>query len=379
MPTQIKLGLLGGGARGRSHLRSAYRVNDQDFLLCENESNYPHHTYHDYAPTAPEWAEEISDLEVEVRAVMDPSEATREKAMELCGDHGDVPDQYESLEEFRADNDCDAVVVASPNDYHAQQSLALLEDDLNVLAEKPIATTLPDHDRLIDAADSSSGVYFVGFNLRSSPFYTRLKELLGSGTIGELGMISCRECRGHFTADYSFDAERSGGALLDKNCHDFDLYNWYAQSDPVRVSALGGQHVHTDNTDINDYSTLIVEYSNGVAGTLELCMYAPFGERTRMYELRGSEGILRAPNERATVDLFTRERKDRLSVSTAGGGHGGADVRQMKRFLRSIQGEAEPPATPTDAKRADAVALAGERAIEEEAIVELDSNYNLKD
>jgi len=253
-----RLAGVGAGSRGRSHLAAADAIDGQECLLCENDANYPHSTYHEFTPGAeiPEWAENVSDRSAAVTA-----------------------------------------------------------------------TTLPDHDRLADAASAASSTYFVGFTLRSAPFYTRLKSLLEEGRIGDLGMVGCRECRGYFTATYCFSQERSGGVLLNKNCHDFDLYNWYVDADPVAVTAYGGQHVHTENTDINDHSTVIVRYDDGTVGTLELRLCAPFGERTRMYELRGSAGILRAPEESGAVDLYTRETQDRLTVSQRGGGHAGADTR----------------------------------------------------
>ncbi len=376
-----KIGLVGAGARGTSHLRSVYTLREQEYFLNERGGGYPQWTYEEFVDPAdhPEWVEHVGDMMPEVTAIFDPSEESRENAVAICGEHGHTPATYSDFEAFIDDGSFEAAVVASPNHAHAEQAIALLTHDIPVLSEKPIATTLRDHDRIADAVDSSSATYFVGFNLRSAPFYTRLQSMLAAGKIGELGMISCRECRGHFAGRYSFARERSGGAILNKNCHDFDLYNWYAESDPVSVVAYGGQHVHDRNTDVMDHATVSVRYANDVVGTLELCLYAPFGERTRMYELRGSTGILRAPDEQHTVDLYRRGSTDRFTVSARGGGHGGADVRQMKRFLQCLEGQTDPPASVEDAKKADVIALAAQQAVREDRQVHIDGDYDIVD
>lgn len=376
MSTQ-RIGLVGAGHRNRQHVRVLYELRDQSYYRCESAIDYPHRIDHDFKDQPRSWAEDITDLQPAVTAIFDPSRQARESVAEYCASHGDTPTLYDEFTAFLASDEIDAVLVASPNQYHACQSVTLLEHGINTLCEKPIATTLEDHDEIIDGANTSNAFYFVGFNLRASPFYTRLYELISHGTVGDVGMISCRESRGHFHADYSFTQAKSGGTLLDKNSHDFDLYNWYADADPVVVLARGNQHVHTKNTDVTDQASIIVEYDNGVIGTLEVCMFAPFGQRVRMYEVRGSEGLLRAPNEADTVTLFKRNSRDTFRVTDTAGSHSGADISQMKRFLRCIQGRATPPASPLDAKKADAVALAGELAIETGEVVEIGDDFSI--
>jgi hypothetical protein len=77
--------------------------------------------------------------------------------------------------------------------------------------------------------------------------------------------------------------------------------------------------------------------------------------------------------------VFTRHSNNTYDVSTGGGseGHGGTDLLMWRNFFRCLDGEEEPPATPTDAKKASAIALAAERAIVEDEIVHIDSNFDL--
>ena len=214
--------------------------------------------------------------------------------------------------------------------------------------------------------------------MRHSPSFVRLKEIIDDGVIGELGMISAHEVRTPFPPGHYYSQEASGGALLEKDCHDFDWFNWVVGVDPVKVAAVGGQHVLSEDTDVNDHATVIVEYENGVKASLELCLYAPFTQvRGRVYHVRGSEGIIRTPEEASTWDVYTRDTRDRFTATSTDSEHGGADLRQMKHFLRVLQGREEPLATPVDAKKAAAIAIAGERSIEEGEFVTIDENYDV--
>lgn len=382
----FEIGLVGTGFRVQSHLSSLYTVSEWEYFDCENDIDYPQWTYDDHTDRSPDWVEDVSDLTVSITGLFDPDPEARSDTLEYCRNHGDDPATHEAFETFLEES-YDGVIVSSPNSVHADQSVRLLEADINVLCEKPIAITLESHDEIIDAADTTDALYYVAFNLRSAPFYRRLKQLIDEGAIGDLGSITCLESRGHFHAEYSFSKDKSGGTLLDKSCHDFDLCNWFAESEPKRVTALGGQHVFETDTDVLDHGEVLIEYADGTKATLDLCMYAPFGQRTRLYELRGSDGILRSPDGGAevdgvtsqgtTIDLHRRDGTSRFAVDSPGGGHGGADLVQAKRFLRCLQDEAEPPATVEDAKSADAIALAAEAAVESGQIVTLDENYDL--
>jgi predicted dehydrogenase len=324
----------------------------------------------------PDWVESVADLEPRVTALCDPDPGERGLTADLCAEHDEAPAEFDSLEAMRREGTYDAVVVTSPNDTHVEVVLPLLEEDVDLLCEKPIATTVEDHERIIDAVGGSSGAFYPAYNLRSSPYFRGIKELLGDGAVGELGMITCHEVRAPLVNGYRYSQERSGGALLEKNCHDFDLFNWYADADPVRVSAAGGQHVLDADTDILDQASVVVEYENGVVATLELCLYAPYDQRGRSYELRGSDGLLRSPEDETAIDHYSRDGRERIEVQ-ASGGHAGADDVQFHRFLRTLAGEAEPPGDLEDAKKAAAVALAGERAVETGESVAIDDDYRL--
>lgn len=359
-------------------LKALYQLRDQNSLISAPSQAHPGDVYQHYAAHPPQWAEDISNYAPSISAILDRNKLNLKKATELCQEHDDEPESFYDFEKFLHSGRYDAVIIATPNDAHTQILLPLLERNIPVLCEKPIATTLGEHDQIIRAAEKSTALFYVGFNLRSAPLYRRIYETIESGKIGSPMAVSCREVRGPFREGYRYQDGRSGGALLEKNCHDFDLFNWYLNANPVRVSAFGGQHVLNKNTSLIDSASVIVEYDGGQIGTLELCMYAPFAQEGRTYELRGPQGVMRSPEKPDAIDCFTFGSRERIEVESAQfGTHAGGDMLQMLNFVKCLRGEQKPPATLRDAKKSAAIAIAAERAIAEKRVVEIDGNYDL--
>lgn len=387
----VRLGFVAAGKRARSLMEHAYTITDQEYLGCDPEDgySYPHDLYEMFGTETPEWMVDVSDLEAAVSAVFSPSEGSRQKAAAIAADNGDEPRLYESFEAFRAEAAFDVALVCSPNDLHADAVVPLLGDGHDVFCEKPLAADLADHDRIIEAADDAPGFLYVGFQRRVSPYFRRVKELIDGGVVGRLGMLNHTEVRDPFhiaspgEKGYRYSQERSGGAILEKNSHEFDAFNWYTGADPVSVTAFGGQHVLSENTDILDQATINVQYDNGAVANVELCLYNGAGlqdiydvrvRKTEAY--RGSEGIIRVPDEEGVVEIDRRNEQNRVRIS--GETTHGGDVFEVHRLLECARGDADPPAGPRDAKKAAAVAIGAERSVRENgAVVSIDDDYDI--
>jgi len=158
-----RIALVGCGNRGRSHLRNLYELRDQEYLNEDpGRSLEPHRKYHEFAGTVPDWAEDVRDLTPAVTALYDPDEEALAETTAYCLDRGDDPAIFEDYDAFLDADVYDAVVVASPNYTHVDVVVPLAERDVPVLSEKPLASTLADHDRLIEAADTSDAVFLTG-------------------------------------------------------------------------------------------------------------------------------------------------------------------------------------------------------------------------
>jgi predicted dehydrogenase len=144
-----------------------------------------------------------------------------------------------------AEVDPDCVIVCTKDNTHAQYINAALEAGKRVYSEKPLCTTAEQCKEISAVAAASSGECFVTHNLRYAPSTNLVKDMLVEGRIGKLLSIEFRETldRNH-GADYfrrwHGKKVNSGGLLIHKASHHFDLLNWWADSKPNVVSARGG-------------------------------------------------------------------------------------------------------------------------------------------
>ena len=137
------------------------------------------------------------------------------------------------------------VIVTSPDSTHAGHIVAALDAGADVIVEKPLTTTAAGVREIAAAVDRSGRSVTTTFNYRYSPRNSELKRVIADGEIGEVTSV-------HFEwlldtahgADYfrrwHRDKASSGGLLVHKSSHHFDLVNWWLADEPVRVFASGG-------------------------------------------------------------------------------------------------------------------------------------------
>ncbi|MBD3940627.1 Gfo/Idh/MocA family oxidoreductase [Microbacterium sp. NEAU-LLC] len=158
-----------------------------------------------------------------------------------------VPARFspDRLAETVARRDIDRVIVTSPDFTHAAHVVTALEAGADAVVEKPLTTSEEGVRLIADAAARTGRSVTVAFNYRYSPRNSALKEVVQSGRIGEVTSV-------HFEwlldtshgADYfrrwHREKDKSGGLLIHKASHHFDLVNWWLDDAPARVFASGG-------------------------------------------------------------------------------------------------------------------------------------------
>lgn len=175
----------------------------------------------------------------EIAALCDPNRTRLRYHLDRIG--RDVP--CFAPEEFGAMLGlADAVVVATVDAAHARYVVAALDASKDVVVEKPLCTTAEDCAAIADAAERSTGRLIVTFNYRYSPRNSAVRRLIADGAIGDVTSV-------HFDwsldtihgADYfrrwHRDKANSGGLLVHKSTHHFDLVNWWIADAPASVYA----------------------------------------------------------------------------------------------------------------------------------------------
>ncbi len=290
---------------------------------------------------------------------------------------------------------CDAVVVATPNMTHAAVLDGILGTGLHLLVEKPLCTTVEDCRRVVEAASAHGGLVWVGLEYRYMAAFARLIDEVRAGAAGRVRMVSLREHRFPFLAkvgDWNRFADNTGGTLVEKCCHFFDLMNQVMPGRPERVYASGSQMVnHLDEAyagrtpDIIDSALVVVDYDDGARALLDLCMFAEATHDQQQFSVIGDAGKVEALVPSGVVRIGRRGvhgigEVSSVRVSSAAayeGLHHGSSYVEHQRFLEAVNSlDAEGRRASTQASLSAglvsvAMGVAGHRSIRTGAPVRL--------
>jgi predicted dehydrogenase len=379
MSDTIKYGLIGSGMMGGEHLLDLNHIEGAEVVAIS-----------DPLESSIEWG--LGCVEAGERG----AEARANVA--TYADHRDL----------LADSNVDVVVITSPNYTHAAVLADALATDKHVLIEKPLCTTVDDCKRVVDAAADRDAITWMGLQYRFMPTPAVMLEQLATGVCGNTRMVAIREHRYPFLkkiGDWNRFNRNTGGTLVEKCCHFFDLMHLAAGAHPVRVMASGGQDVnHLDEEyeidgrierpDILDNALVIVEFANGVRGSLDLCMFAEGGRFEQEITITGDLAKLEGTVPGDTVWLG-----ERAPAAAEGHGHNigkhvreipapmdprvpypdfhqGASYMEHVALADSIRNGKPAAVTLTEGMWAVAVGSAAHRSIDERRPVEL-SEYGL--
>jgi predicted dehydrogenase len=195
-------------------------------------------------------------------------------ASRIAGLDGGVVGRYRAAEFDRmvAERRPHVIIVTTPDDLHDAYIVRALNAGCDVITEKPMTIDLARLKRIVDAQHETGRSVTVTFNYRYNPAHTQLKDILASGGIGAITAVDFRWYldRVH-GADYfrrwHREKGRSGGLLVHKATHHFDLVNWWVASRPETVTALGSRRFYVPQT----------AESLGLGGRGERCRACPVG------------------------------------------------------------------------------------------------------
>ncbi len=318
----------------------------------------------------------------QVTAIADPDETSREHGLAAAGSAVEAFDDHRDLLDSGR---CDAVVVATPNHTHTDILAHVLETDLHVLVEKPLCTTVEDCQRVIqlDERRPDGAVTWVGLEYRYMPAAADLIDLVRDGAVGDPRMVAIREHRFPFldkVGHWNRFSANTGGTLVEKTCHYFDLMNLLFDERPVQVMASGAQDVnHLDERydgrtpDILDNAFVIVDYPSGARALLDLCMFAEATHHQEELSVVGPLGKVEAFMPQNEVRVGRRsehwiggvEQRSIHDESIAHKGlHYGSSYLEHVRFLAAITDGGPVEVTLEDGLWSVAMGVAAHRSIE---------------
>lgn len=339
-------------------------------------------------------ATELQDY-VDFRGVFDTNQTRAKLLSEECGQ---VP-VYADFHQMLAEVQPDVVVVASTDYTHHFYIIESLEAGCDVISEKPMTIDEEKTRAILEAERKSGKKVTVTFNLRFAPYFAKVKELIQSGAIGDVYHIQFewfldRDHGADYFRRWHAEMKNSGGLLVHKSTHHFDIINWWLASRPKQLQAFGARRVYGDQgqpkgercmtceytttcefykditqdpfmdqyyvgaehedgywrdrcvfderIDIYDTMSVNLEYTSGALLNYSLVAYSPYEGWKAV--INGSNGRLEVGNVHRSADMSAIEAStinhhrldgttELIQVSTQMGGHGGGDEKLRKAIF----------------------------------------------
>jgi UDP-N-acetylglucosamine 3-dehydrogenase len=291
--------------------------------------------------------------ETELVAIVDPSDSVDELA------YRHRSRRLDSIKELLADTRPDAALVAVPTADHAEVAATLLEADIPVLVEKPIAATTEEAAMLVGLAERRGLPLTVGHVERFNPAVTALRDKLHAEELGRVFQVHARRL--------SPFPLRIGdtGAAFDLATHDLDLMCVLAGT-PIRVSAEIDRRAHRTHEDL---LAATLRFDSGIIGLLEVNWLTP--TKVRQLTVTGERGMLVVDylNQHLTLYENAHESVSWPTLDVFDGVTEGNVVRfainrveplraQLDEFVRLVAGAENGSVTPAEGVRALELALA---------------------
>ncbi|MEM1129332.1 MAG: Gfo/Idh/MocA family oxidoreductase [Pseudomonadota bacterium] len=357
------------------------------------------------ATLAPQF--QAAEPALDFTAVADP-ETTRMGTLHALGAR---PEHYTDAADMLRQHRFDLLIVGSPNHLHLDHLAQALRSDIpHIFAEKPLVISTAESlalARLLAAHDGARRI-LVGMVLRYSPLFRALRDAQAQGHLGEIMSIEACEHIGpyhgsFFMRDWRRDSGLSGGFMLEKCCHDLDLYQGLVGARPTKVASFGGRKKYlpahrpdtppayldeklprwggTDDAfsgagDLIDYQTALIQYATGATMAFHTNMNVP--DEFRRFAVIGRDGMAEGDFIRNTFRVTRSDDGSRpvdlaqVATQAKGDDHYGADGAMARDLMAHIAGDLpDLPLSAVDALEAGLTALAIDQARQTETVVDM--------
>lgn len=354
---KIKYGIIGAGTMAREHILN--------ISLIEN---------------------------AEVVALSDPHEASLNQCKDILKTK--VP-CFKNHQDMIKENLVDVYLISSPNFTHIEILKDVIKTKKHILVEKPLCTNTKDCLEIKKLTKDYPSLFWTAMEYRYMPPVAKFIDEIHNKTIGELKTLTIREHRFPFLKkinNWNRFEKNTGGTLVEKCCHFFDLMRLIAKSKPISVYASGAQDVnHLDEEydgkkpDIIDNAYVIVNFENGARSLLELCMFAENSDMQEELVATGNKGKIETSvpsNESGKISsnlrIGMRDGETRLETIEVdkkileAGHHHGSTYYEHLAFLNAIKNNSNPEVSLNDGLIAVAVGEAAEKSIKLKRLVKLE-------
>ncbi len=308
----IEVGVVGAGFMGRTHVNSYSKIDD-----------------------------------AEVSYICDIDESKGKPLAEESGSR-----YLADFEDLLA-KEIDVVDICLPTRLHTEFAVKTLDKGFNLFLEKPLAINCEEGERIVNAADSSSGMSMIGHVVRFWPGYSELRESVIGEEIGRpRHVLSYRVGPSPGWADWYMDMKKSNGVIFDLGLHDIDFIRWMMgepRSIFSQVFRRSGVHAH---------GQVVLDF--GSAEALCECSWLgadsfPF---TTYVEVAGTDGLTHIDSrENRAYSSFGEQEVSRMDPY-----HRDGYVRELRHFVECVKDDREPAVPLSEGLETVRVSLAAVRS-----------------
>ena len=347
---KLHLGLIGSGGMGRSNLRDFLRLDDVECLAL---------------------------ADVDERQIGHGSKLVEER-------RGKRPDGYRDFRQMLDRKDIDAVIIGTPDHWHALPTIIACEAGKDVYVEKPLATSIAEGRAMVRAARKYDRVVQVGTQQRSSDHFAKAVEFVQSGKLGTIRLVRAwayidwkgglgnppdeappkevdydfwlgpapkrpfNPARFHFTFRWFWDY--SGGLMTDWGAHMVDVAMWAMNEDPIGAMAIGGNYGYPDDMiETPDTQQSIVQFPSFslIWEHMIGCGVGPW-QREHGVEFHGQNGILVVDRGgwevHSETDSEGQPRRFRMQAVPRQGGSSDFHFAHVRDFVECVKSRQKPRA-----------------------------------
>ena len=296
---------------------------------------------------------------------------TESRLAEMAAKFG-VAKTYADYSDMLADPEIDAVSIVTMWDQHTEPTIAALKAGKHVFLEKPMASTVADCAKMMEAARGAKGILQIGHICRFNPRYRAAKEAIAAGRIGRIVSMASRR---NIPAAWTPTILEKIGPIVGDAIHDTDLMLWFTED---RVVSAYAQTVDVRGLKYPDIGQTMYRFAGGATATLETvwCMpdKTPYDIDERM-NIVGTEGFIQIQDTFPNLGIADADRfgsPDTTYWPMFEGVRGGALREEFSYFAKcALKGEKPAIGTPEDAMAALEATLAAEESARTGAVVKI--------
>jgi inositol 2-dehydrogenase len=293
-------------------------------------------------------------------AVADVSEErARQTAAEL-----EIDRSYYSLDAMLEDKEIDAVLIATPDKFHAQAVVKAAAAGKDILCEKPLALSLVDAYAALAAVSKSGNRLQVGFMRRYDPAYAAAMRRIEAGEIGTPVIFKSVGRDKDQPPIFAYESNVNGMIFYTNTIHDFDLARWLMGDEVTEVQAYTTSTVRPEVARYGDVVASVVnlKYGKGAIGNIESYAQAVYGYDIRT-EIVGSKGsIFVGSLDQIPAIFLTAKGGEQMLTEHFLSRFADAYLAEVKDFVQSILHDRKPRVSGDDGLRALAIAVAAEES-----------------